>query len=105
MASYQVDVTQRARREIRRLPGNVRQQVIRELRALEQDPRPNASLGLDAAKLGITLEAGAELRRIRMGSWRIVYFVEDVSRHVFVLAVRQRPPYQYDDLSELIGGI
>ena len=52
MASYQVEVTQQVRKEIRRLPGNVRQRVIRTLRALEQEPRPHSSRPLDTAKAG-----------------------------------------------------
>lgn len=102
MASYQVDVSQRARAEVRRLPGNVRQRVIRQLRALEQDPRPIQSRALDAAKAGADLDDGEELRRIRLGSWRIVYFLEERPRRITILAVRQRPPYQYDDLGELL---
>ncbi len=102
MDSYQVEVTRQVRKEIRRLPGNVRQRVIRTLRVLEQEPRPHNSRSLDTAKAGAELEAGADLRRIRIASWRIVYLVEEEWRLVSVLAIRKRPPYQYDDLDELI---
>ena len=102
MASYQVEVSRQARREIRQLPGNMRQRVIRALRALEQDPRPYSSRSLDAAKAGIELEPDTKLLRIRMASWRIIYLVEEEWALVSVLAVRKRPPYQYDDLGELV---
>lgn len=105
MASYQVEVTRQVRKEIRRLPGNVRQRAIRILGALKQDPRPYNSRQLNVAKAGIELEPGAELRRIRMASWRIVYLVEEELNLVSVLAVRKRPPYQYDDLNHLVKGI
>jgi mRNA interferase RelE/StbE len=102
MASYRVEVRDRVRKEIRLLPGNVRQQALHTLRALEQDPHPHTSRSLDAVKAGIALEAGAELRRIRLASWRIVYLVEEEWRLVSVLAIRKRPPYQYDDLDKLV---
>lgn len=105
MASYRVEISERVRKEIRLLlPGNVRQQALRALRALEQDPRPHTSRPLDAVKAGIVLEAGTELRRIRLASWRIVYLIEEEWRLVSVLAIRKRPPYQYDDLDELVQG-
>jgi mRNA interferase RelE/StbE len=102
MASYQVEVTHQAQREIRQLPGNMRQRVIRALRSLEQNPRPYNSRPLDAAKAGIALESGTALLRIRMASWRIIYLVEEEWALVSVLAIRKRPPYQYDDLDELV---
>jgi mRNA interferase RelE/StbE len=49
--------------------------------------------------------AGMELRRIRTASWRIVYVVEEADERITVLAVRKRPPYQYDDLDELLGNL
>ena len=102
MASYQVEVARQARKQIRQLPGNVRQRVIRALRALEQEPRPHNSRPLDADRAGVEMDQGAELRRIRIASWRIVYLVEEEWELVSVLAIRKRPPYQYDDLDELV---
>jgi mRNA-degrading endonuclease RelE of RelBE toxin-antitoxin system len=102
MASYRVEVAREVRNEIRSLPGNVRQRVVRALRVLEADPRPADSRLLDPIKAGIELEEGVELHRIRMASWRIVYLIEEEWELVSVLAIRKRPPYQYDDLSELV---
>jgi len=105
MASYQVEVSAQVRKEIRRLPGNVRQRVIRVLRSLEQEPHPHNSRSLDTAKAGIALAPGVELSRIRLASWRVVYLVEEEWELVSVLAIRKRPPYQYDDLSDLVGSV
>jgi mRNA interferase RelE/StbE len=52
---------------------------------------------------GLDLREGVELRRIRMERWRIVYAVCDEEQWVWVLALRRRPPYDYDDLPELIA--
>jgi mRNA-degrading endonuclease RelE of RelBE toxin-antitoxin system len=103
MASYRVEVTDPARKEIRLLPGNMRQRVIRLLRSLQQEPRPDNSRALDAAKDSIHLEADTELRRVRLAAWRVVYLIEDQRALVTVLAIRQRPPYQYGDLEQLIS--
>jgi len=105
MPSYQVEVTRQVRKEIRRLPGNIRQRVIRTLRALEQEPRPHNSRSLDTTKAGTELEPDVELCRIRIASWRIVYLVEEEWKLISVLAIRKRPPYQYDDLDELMSSI
>ncbi len=105
MASYQVEVSGQVRKEIRRLPGNVRQRVLRVLRALEQEPHPHNSRSLDTTKTGIELESGVELSRIRIASWRVLYLVEEEWKLVSVLAIRKRPPYQYDDLNELVESV
>ena len=102
MASYEVEVDRALRKEIRNLPGQVRQRVIRALQDLRQKPRPPESRPLETVKADIKLASGTELRRIRIESWRIVYLVEDEARLVSVLAVRKRPPYQYEDLDELL---
>jgi mRNA-degrading endonuclease RelE of RelBE toxin-antitoxin system len=65
MASYQVDVTSKVRKEIRQLPGHVRQRVLRTLQSLRQEPYPNNCQPLDTSKAGIELEAGTGLCRIR----------------------------------------
>jgi mRNA-degrading endonuclease RelE of RelBE toxin-antitoxin system len=102
MASYQVQVSERAQREIRQLPGNFRQRVLRALRNLEQTPQPNDSILLDLADTAVVLSADTEFRRIRIEMWRIVYVIEHDIQLITILTVRKRPPYQYDDLAELI---
>lgn len=102
MASYQVEIPKWVRKEIRRLPGNMRQRIVRLLRTLEEEPRPHTSESLDLSKEGIELDSIFDLRRIRIESWRVVYVIEEEWKFVTVLAVRRRPPYQYDDLAQLI---
>lgn len=101
MGRYQVDVAPQAHRELRRLPGNMRQRVFRALRSLEREPRPSDSRLLDAAKAGLRPPESTSLHRIRLGPWRIVYVVEEDLERITVIAVRKRPPYQYDDLARI----
>jgi mRNA-degrading endonuclease RelE of RelBE toxin-antitoxin system len=103
MASYRVVVTDAARREIRRAPGGMRQRIMRLLRDLEQEPRPSESRVLDTPKAAVSLKPGTELRRIRLAAWRVVCLLDEGANVVTVLAVRKRPPYQYDDLAELLA--
>ncbi len=81
-----------------RLPGNVRQRVKRALNGLAADPRPPGSQVLDLADLD--LPPGIELCRLRLGKWRIIYAISTAEDWVWVLAIRQRPPYDYADLPE-----
>lgn len=101
MASYQVEITKAARREIRDLPGNVRPLIFREIQALEKAARPHSSKGMRSTK-DFKIPKDVELRRIRMDRWRVVYVIEEDLLLVTVLAIRKRPPYQYEDLGELL---
>jgi mRNA interferase RelE/StbE len=46
-----------------------------------------------------------ELRRLRIERWRVVYVIDEEWELVTILAVRQRPPYDYEDLEELLAEI
>ena len=87
----------------KRLPGRFRQRVKRAIAALADDPRPPNSRALDVSDLDVPPDV--ELRRIRMDPWRMVYAVNDAEAWVWVLAVRKRPPYDYEDLEELLAEI
>jgi len=93
---YTVYVTPGALREIRRLPGHMRQRVRRAISDLRDDARPTAS-----SALSVSAEPW-ELRRVRLDRWRILYGVVEDEGIVDVLAVRRRPPYDYGDLQQLI---
>jgi mRNA interferase RelE/StbE len=60
---------------------------------------------LDLAQIEITLAPGSEARRIRVEGWRLIYVIEDEAEQIFVLAIRRRPPYQYDDLAQLLDDL
>lgn len=103
MALYRVEVISSARQEIRALPGNMRQRVLGLLKALSSQPRPDSSKQMDTLNLGGELPSSIGLYRIRVESWRVVYVVEEDLQLLTVLTVRKRPPYQYDNLRELLS--
>ena len=87
--------------EIAELPGNVRQRVRRAVRDLQAETHPSNSRGLqipDDAQID-----QIEARRLRIDNWRIIYVIDEQWDIVTVLAVRKRPPYNYDDLPELFN--
>lgn len=84
-----------------RLPGNVRQRVKRALDDLAEDPHPAGSRPLDLT--GLDLPSGVELCRLRLGKWRIIYAINVAERWIWALGIRQRPPYDYGDLPEVVS--
>jgi mRNA-degrading endonuclease RelE of RelBE toxin-antitoxin system len=82
-----------------KLPAFWRRQVQSAIDGLGEDPRPPRSKALDGT--GIDVPRGIEIRRIRIDPWRIVYAVNDERGWVWVLALRRRPPYGYEDLHDL----
>jgi len=97
LSAYRVYAIPPAWREIRSLPGHVRQRVRRAVDALADDPRPAQSKRLEARGVG------QEARRIRLGDWRILYAIVEGDKLVGVVGVRKRPPYDYGDLAALLG--
>lgn len=82
------------------LPGHVRQRMRRIIEELTEDPRPSASRALNSPAMA--LPTTIEVRRFRLDRWRLIYAVCDSEQWVWLLAVRQRPPYDYQDLHKLI---
>ena len=103
MKRYDVWMEPDVHRVRKRLPGRFRQRVKRAIAALADDPRPPKSRPLDVSDLDVPPDV--ELRRIRMDPWRMVYVVNDAEAWVWVLSVRKRPPYDYEDLEELLAEI
>ena len=83
------------------LPGNIRRRIKLLLDDLSIQPRPPISKALDVSELDVP--HGIEIRRVRLEHWRVLYAINEQERWVWVLGVYRRPPYQYEDLQELIS--
>jgi mRNA interferase RelE/StbE len=91
---YEVTITARAERELKRLDRAVKNRVVKAVLELAADPRP-------AGCLKVKSEEG--VRRIRVGDRRVGYHLDDPSREVTVIRsdtaasfttnVRARPLY------------
>jgi len=80
--------------DLKHLPANMRRSIIKAIDSLEQDSRP-----AESKQLGLA-EAQYEVRRLRLGHWRVVYLIFD--EQPLILAIRRRPPYDYADLTSLL---
>ena len=100
MSRYTVYATPQALREIKDLPGHMRQRVKRAIDELEDDPHPSGSKELEVPE-----DIEVELWRVHLDQWRIVYAITEADRAIDVLAVRKRPPYDYGDLETLLAEI
>lgn len=77
---YRIELTKSAVKELERLPAKTHDKVIQHIVQLEQDPRIFGSeklTGIDAYKL-------------RVGSYRIVYEINDTEEIVRVVMVDDR---------------
>lgn len=80
MGKYSVLIKRSAAKEIEELPKKELVKVLARIEALAEDPRPQ----------GVEKLAGLELYRVRQGSWRIVYSIEDKVLTVWVVKVGHR---------------
>ena len=83
---YNVTITSRAERELRRLDRPVKNRMVAAILALNSDPRP-------AGCLKVKSEEG--VWRIRIGDWRVGYQIDDVNREVIVIRIGHRSEF-YD---------
>ena len=81
MASYSVRIKKSATKELEELPKQDRQRIVERVRALSENPPPAG-----AEKL-----AGESDRyRLRQGSYRILYEIEDEMLTVYVVKIGHR---------------
>ncbi len=78
---YIVDLTTSAQRELDKLERTIARRIVAALRQLEVEPRPH----------GVKKLAGkADLYRVRVGDFRIVYTIEDDKLIVLVVKIADR---------------
>ena len=78
--SYRVEVIRRARKQLSRLHPESRERIMEAIDALADTPRPR-----DSRKL-----QGREGYRIRVGSYRALYRVDEEQREVTVFLIAHR---------------
>lgn len=81
MAEYRVIFTRSARRELENLPGAAADRIVVISESLATEPRP-----VGARKL----RGAADLWRVRVGDYRVVYAINDGEQIVDVRVVRHR---------------
>ena len=78
---YTVNFTNSAAREFRSLPSEIKRRVGSVVDSLQRTPRPS----------GVRkLQGHDELYRIRIGSYRLVYEIDDRTVRILVTKIRHR---------------
>ncbi|NJL03887.1 MAG: type II toxin-antitoxin system RelE/ParE family toxin [Chloroflexaceae bacterium] len=85
--SYQIEISNEAAREIKKLPGYVRAEVRRLVRELGDNPYPPPARELQG-KPGI-------YRLWVAGRWRMVYAIDDEALIVTIRRVRSKATIDY----------
>ena len=78
---WQIVIHRKAEKTLKRLRGEMFEQIRQAIHALAEEPRPNGykkMMGYD------------NLYRIRVGDWRIIYAIEDEQLIVLVLEIAPR---------------
>jgi mRNA interferase RelE/StbE len=79
---YRVEWTKQATRDMGKIRNEkVRRQIMERVSELAENPRPRGSMLLKGKK---------DLRRVRVGGWRIVYTVIDGELRVVVIYIGDR---------------
>jgi len=81
MASYRVDFSRSASKELRKIDKKWIPKIVEAAEALGADPRPNGCKKLVGSD---------HTYRIRVGDYRIVYDIQDTALVVLVVRVRSR---------------
>jgi mRNA interferase RelE/StbE len=79
--TYRIEFTPKAERQFRALPVSVQRRLRKRIDRLAAHPRPR---GVEK------LEGGEGLLRIRVGSYRVIYVVEDDRLLVLVIRIGHR---------------
>ncbi len=78
---YEVLLSARAERDLKRLSAEVFYRVVAKLKSLSTQPRPEGSGKLAGSHSGY---------RIRVGDYRVIYEIDDAEETVKVMWVRHR---------------
>jgi mRNA interferase RelE/StbE len=78
--TYRLEIRETAEKQMKRLPANVLNDVVRRIMKLREEPRPH----------GVKKLAGGLGWRIRVGDYRVVYSIDDKSRAITIAAVKPR---------------
>ena len=81
MADYSISFARSARKELEHLSGDVAERILTKIELLAANPRPVGVIKLHGQK---------NLWRMRVGDYRVVYSIDDLSKAVDVSVIRHR---------------
>ena len=81
MASYEIEISRTAEQQLRKLPRNDQERIVRAIRPLAQTPRPRGSRKLTGYD---------NVFRIRVGHYRLLYSISSTQLVIIVLKIGHR---------------
>ena len=81
MASYEIEVSRSAERQLRKLPRSEQQRIVQAILPLAQNPRPRGARKLSGYD---------DVFRIRVGHYRILYSVSSAALVIIILKIGHR---------------
>lgn len=81
MTSYSIEISATAEKQIRKLDRPDQVRVLRAIRALSKEPRPAGTR---------KLRGYADVFRLRVGTYRIIYSIEGARLLIIILKVGHR---------------
>ena len=81
MASYEIEISRTAERQLTKLAEEDQLRVVRAVMALADQPRPRGARKLTGFD---------DVFRIRVGRWRVLYTVSDTRLVILVLKIGHR---------------
>jgi mRNA interferase RelE/StbE len=78
---YRVTMKASAEKEFIGLPDSVTGRILPKIKALAMDPLPHGS---------IKLKGSRDSWRVRVGSYRVIYMVDDEAKKVYVTRIAHR---------------
>jgi mRNA interferase RelE/StbE len=78
--TYQVGLPSNARKDLDAIPDKFAEQILQKIKALSQNPRPQNCIKL----------TGVDAYRIKSGNYRVIYEINDQSRTVNVISIKDR---------------
>ncbi|HCZ36877.1 MAG TPA: type II toxin-antitoxin system mRNA interferase toxin, RelE/StbE family [Cytophagales bacterium] len=79
---YLIRIKRSAEKELAKLPIQIVKRIVKAIDGLSENPRPSGCKKLEALK--------ESLWRIRVGDYRIIYYIEDAIRIVEIRKVANR---------------
>jgi mRNA interferase RelE/StbE len=90
MVSYQIDYTQEARQDLRKMPARFRNRVRSMIEGLSGEPRPSRSKELRDL---------SGIYRLRLDQWRIIYSIDDNNTLILIIRIKRKTgPETYEGL-------
>lgn len=83
---YKITITKRAEKDLRNLERNSKNRIVTAIADLKNDARPVGCRKIQS-------ETG--VWRIRVGDWRVGYFVDDVEQEINIIRIAHRKEF-YD---------